>query len=178
MINQIRVSVFCSEAKVWQTRSELLLFLQLEYFTAQECLLKGERKWVMCFLLFPMEIFFLFKSSFERRKESGWCVFLFAILKFFIAQEFVLKGDRKWVIMCGVYLFAIGLFYCSKISFERRKKIGNVVFGVSSFAIDLFYCWRVFFEKREWVMLCLVFFCLQLNYFITQELCFERIWKG
>jgi hypothetical protein len=39
-------------------------------------------------------------------------------LKSFIAQEFVLKGDRKSVMLCLVFfLFAIGLFYCSKVCF-------------------------------------------------------------
>ncbi len=39
---------------------------------AQEFLLKGERKWVMCFFWFAIEIFLECKSfSFERRKESG-----------------------------------------------------------------------------------------------------------
>jgi hypothetical protein len=33
-------------------------------------------------------------------------------------------------------------------------------------------------RERKWVMLCWCFVCLQLNYFIAQELCFERIWKG
>jgi hypothetical protein len=45
--------------------------------------------------------------------------FLCLQLKFFYcSKEFVLKGDRKWVMLCLVFsLFTIGLFYCSKMCF-------------------------------------------------------------
>jgi hypothetical protein len=78
--------------------------------------------------------------------------FLCLQLKFFYcSKEFVLKGDRKWVMLCLVFsLFTIGLFYCSKMCFLKEKENRcDVVFGVFLFAIELFYYSRVFFEKRK-----------------------------
>jgi hypothetical protein len=68
--------------------------------------------------LFAIEIFFIVQECLLKGGNKMGDEFFGLQLKSFIAQEFVLKGDRKWVMLCLVFsLFAIGLFYCSKVCF-------------------------------------------------------------
>jgi hypothetical protein len=57
-------------------------------------------------------------------------------------KKSVLKGERKWVMLC-----LVSLFYCSRVFFLKRKKVGEVVFSIFLFTFELFYSSRVCFER-------------------------------
>ncbi len=65
------------------------------------------------------------RQKFDKQDQSFYCFFLclFLQLEYFIAQELLLKGEKKWL-MRFFFCLQLKSFYGSRVSFERRKESG------------------------------------------------------